>query len=69
MSDYFILLEIARTRQPEMFRKAETEQCYGQLKANRPGLFWQIGNRLVDTGQWLTAHSQSNPATPMFSEK
>jgi hypothetical protein len=62
-------LEIAHLRQQEMFRQAEVERLYRQIKENRPGLRQQVGHRLLTIVQHFKVYLQSNPATPIWSEK
>jgi hypothetical protein len=69
MQNYFILLEFARQRRQDMVQQAEAERLYRQLKGNRPGSFRRIGHCLADAVRHLKAHSQSNPATPVFDQK
>lgn len=66
---YSLLLEIARQRQQELLRQAETEHLYKQLKQNQPRLLQQIGHHVADAVRQLITHIQSNPATPILGHK
>lgn len=69
MLTHFLLFEVARLRHQEMLQQAEVERLYKSVKGNRPGVLRQIGYRLMDAIWQLKAHSQSNPAMPIFGEK
>lgn len=69
INHYSLLPEIAHQRQQEMLRQAETEHLSKQLKRKRPGLLQHVVHRLLTAARQLTAHSHSNPATPIFSER
>jgi hypothetical protein len=61
LNHYSLLLEIAHLQQQEMFRQAEIERLYRQIKENRPGLLQQVGHCLLATVQHFKVNLQSNP--------
>ncbi len=69
MSNHLVLLEIARMRQQDMFRQAETERLYRLLKPNRPTVLQQVGGCWPAVVGWLQGRSQSTLATPVFGQK
>ena len=64
-----VLLKFAYQRQQEMFKQAETERLYKQLKGNRPCLLRRVC-RLLAGALWpIKVRHPSNSTAPVLGHK
>ncbi|MCL4298621.1 MAG: hypothetical protein KJ077_22985 [Anaerolineae bacterium] len=69
LNHHSLLLETAYLQQQEMFRQAEAERLYRQLKETRPGLLQRSSTYWLVAVRCLEVYLQPNSATPILSEK